>query len=185
MSKKDLAALAGMSDEAVEKATGRTWAQWVAYLDDFGAKVKEHRDVATHLSSIGVKNWWSQMVTVGYERIRGLRAVGQRRAGTWEATKTRTVAVPVDRLYDAFAEAKQRARWLRGVKLNVRTATRPKSMRITMDDGTDLQLGFYAKGDGKSSVAIQHAKLADKKTADEMKVFWSERLDALVKMLTS
>ena len=46
-----------------------------------------------------VPGWWAQTVTVGYERIKGLRAVGQRRDGTFEANKSRTFAVPLARLY--------------------------------------------------------------------------------------
>jgi hypothetical protein len=51
------------------------------------------------------------MVTVGYERIRGLRDRGQRRGGEYEATKSRTFNIPVERLFDAFANARIRRRW--------------------------------------------------------------------------
>jgi hypothetical protein len=180
----DYAALAGMADESISKQTGRTWAEWVEHLDAFGAKDKPHRDVAEYVHSIGVRDWWAQTVTVGYERIRGLRAIGQRRGGSWETTKSKTIAVPVDALYDAWANARTRKRWLGDVKLKVRTATRPKSMRITWDDGTSVDVGFFAKGPAKSSVAVAHVKLASKEDADARKQFWSEKLDALAKLLT-
>jgi uncharacterized protein YndB with AHSA1/START domain len=123
-------------------------------------------------------------VTVGYERIRGLRSRGQRRSGSWEASKSKTIAVPVEKLFDAFANARTRGKWLGDVKLKIRTATKPKSMRITWDDDTSVDVGFYPKGDAKSSVAIQHVKLASKADADERKKFWGERLDALAALLT-
>ena len=69
-----------------------------------------------------IPGWWAQTVTVGYERIKGLRAVNQRRDGTFEANKSRTFAVPVSRLFDAFHDPRVRARWLPDVKLTVRTA---------------------------------------------------------------
>src|SRR5438128_9518271 len=94
----DFAELAGMSDAAIRKATGRSWAEWVKLLDDAGATSKPHRDIASYVSSLGVPDWWSQMLTVGYERIRGLRARGQRRGGLWEASKSRTFNVPVKKL---------------------------------------------------------------------------------------
>ncbi|MFP5245818.1 MAG: hypothetical protein ACLGH0_03915, partial [Thermoanaerobaculia bacterium] len=90
--KQDYAALAGMSDAAVKKNTTRTWSEWVKVLDAFGAKDKPHREVARYVSSLGTPDWWSQTVTVGYERIRGLRAVGQRMSGAWEANKSKTFA---------------------------------------------------------------------------------------------
>src|SRR4051812_42123691 len=62
-------ALAGMSDDAVSKATGRTWTDWVKVLDAARAAEKPHRAIASYVSSLGTPSWWSQMVTVGYERI--------------------------------------------------------------------------------------------------------------------
>ena len=127
--------------------------------------------------------WWAQTVTVGYERIKGLRAVGQRRDGSFEASKSRTFAVPLTRLYRAFADARSRARWLPGVDLAVRTATRGKSMRITWPDRSSVSVGFASRGRGKSQVAVQHEKLPDRAAAARLKQFWSERLDALGKEL--
>ena len=46
-----------------------------------GSFEKPHRQIAEYVSSQGTPDWWSQMVTVGYERIRGLREKGQRRDG--------------------------------------------------------------------------------------------------------
>lgn len=84
------AEVAGMSDASVSKATGRTWAQWVGLLDSVQAVEKPHREIAEYVSSLGTPDWWSQMVTVGYERIRGLRERGQRRGGGYGASKSRT-----------------------------------------------------------------------------------------------
>ena len=57
--------------------------------------------------------WWAQAVTVCYERIKGLRAVGQRRDGSFEANKSRTFSVPLVRLYRAFHDARTRAQAVR------------------------------------------------------------------------
>jgi len=179
----DYAALAGMSDAAVEKPTGRNWSQWVEMLDVWGAAEKPHRDIAEFVSALGVPGWWSQSVVVGYERIRGFRAIGQRRNGSWEASKSRTFKVPLAGLYDACSKAKARQRWLAGVKPTVRTATVEKSMRLAFDDGTLVQFYFTRKGDEKSQLSVQHIKLPSKEESDRLKTFWSERLDALAEML--
>ena len=177
------AEVAGMSDASVSKRTGRTWARWVRLLDAARASEKTHREIAGYVSSLGTPDWWSQMVTVGYERIRGLRDRGQRRGGGYEATKSRTFAVPVERLFEAFANARIRRRWL-APKVTVRHATRHKYMRITWDDGTPVQLGFLSKGAAKSAVAIAHQKLPDRLTADEMKRVWSGHFDRLGQLLS-
>ena len=43
---------------------------------------------------------------------------------------------------------------------------------------------FAAKGEVKSVVAVQHARLADAAEADRMKAYWRERLSALKADLT-
>ena len=178
----DYAALAGMSDAVIKKQTGRTWSEWLATLDAFGGREKPHRDVAEHVHALGVRDWWAQTVTVGYERIVGLRERGQRRGGSWEASKSKTFNVPVETLFDAFASARTRKRWL-DVSLKIRTSTKPKSMRITWDDETSVDLWFQSKGPAKSSVAVQHVKLTSKADADRRKQYWSERLNALATLL--
>jgi hypothetical protein len=125
------------------------------------------------------------MVTVGYERIKGLRERGQRRGGAYEAGKSRTFGVPVTRLFDAWADASTRRRWLDGVDLAVRTATRPKSMRLQWPDGTIVTAWFLAKGEGKSAVAVVHTKLRDRAASDKAKQYWSERLAALSSVLAA
>src|SRR5206468_8066830 len=128
---RDLGALAGMRDDAIAAKTGRTWQQWVRALDADGAGTMPHRDIAAMVhEKHHVGDWWAQTVTVGYERIKGLRERGQRRNGTYEVSKSRTFNVPVNALFDAWADEATRRRWLGGVEAVVRTATSPKSMRL-------------------------------------------------------
>lgn len=176
----DYARLAGMSDATIKAKTGCTWERWVWALDKAGAHDWSHRAIAQYVhDTYKVPGWWSQTVTVGYERIKGLRAIGQRRDGRFEAAKSKTFAVPVGRLFRAWHHARERARWLPGVDLTIRKATKDRAMRITWADGTSLELWFTAKGRGKSQVAVQHTKLADRAAVDRLKAFWGERLDAL------
>jgi len=180
----DFGRLAGMSDATMKEKTGCTWDRWVRALDHVGAHEWSHRQIAEHVSEkYKVSGWWSQTVTVGYERIKGLRGIGQRRGGGYEVNKSKTFNVALGRLYRAFHDARTRRRWLGEVKFTVRTATRDKSMRLTWPDATSVVLYFESKGTGKSQVVIQHEKLADKAGADRMKSYWTERLTALQGML--
>jgi len=180
----DYAKLAGMSDASVKATTGCTWVRWVKALDRVQAHTWPHRRIAEYVhAKYKVAGWWAQTVTVGYERIKGLRAIGQRRDGGFEATKSRTFVVPLARLYRAWSDARTRARWLGAVELTIRTATRDKSMRITWPDKTSVALGFSGRGAAKSQVQIQHAKLPDKAATTRMKRYWEERLAALGEIL--
>ncbi|MBA3342401.1 MAG: hypothetical protein H0T48_11285 [Gemmatimonadaceae bacterium] len=183
--KQDYATLAGMSDAVIKEKTGCTWDKWVKSLDYHGAREMSHGDIATLVNEkYKVDGWWSQSVTVGYERIKGLRVRGQRRDGSYEVGKSRTFNVPVTTLFNAWADASLRRRWLDGAGVKVRTATPPKSMRLGWTDGTIVVVGFIDKGTAKSSVALAHTKIPDRETADGLKQYWSERLDALGDVVT-
>src|SRR3954471_19222771 len=181
---RDYAALAGLSDESVKKATGCAWEKWVFVLDKAGAKEMSHPELTTYIrEKYKTPSWWTQMVAVGYERIRGLRAHGQQRSGDWSVSKSKTVGVPLAKLYAAFSNGRTRAKWMPGVKLAVRGATVNKSLRLRWEDGSPIDVGFMAKGEAKSQVALEHRKLASKAEADRMRAFWTERLTALAAML--
>ncbi len=183
----DYAKLAGMmSDAALKAKTGCTWERWVHALDRVKAHMWPHRRIAEYVhAKYRTPDWWSQTVTVGYERIKGLRAIGQRRDGGFETSKSKTFAVPLAHLYRAFSDARTRARWLPDVSLQVRTARANKSMRITWADRTSVEIGFFGKGAAKSQVAVQHSKLADHAAATRLKQYWTERLGALGEVLTT
>jgi hypothetical protein len=173
------------SDEVVRANTGRAWDEWFALLDAWGGAERPHPEIARWLvEEHGVPGWWAQGVTVGYERARGLRAPGQRRGGLFEATASKTVAVPVGRLYEAFTEPALRERWLPGATVEIRRAQPAKSVRAGWEDGsTRLVVWFSDRGDAKSQVALAHQLIPDAGTADKLKAFWRERLADLKQLL--
>ena len=173
--KPDFATLAGMSNAAVKKGTGCNWDKWVRTLDHRGAREMKHGEIARLAHEYGAGDWWAQMVAVGYERIRGLRARGQMRSGSWRATKSKTFAVPVETLFKAFRKSLPD-----GVK--VRTATAPKSMRMTWSDGTSVAAGFLDKG-AKSAVALEHSGLKSKAEVEAIKKMWTDHFSGLAEVL--
>ncbi len=164
------------SDEAVLARTGRRRAEWFALLDAWGAADRSHRDIARWLATEHeVDGWWAQEVTVDYERAIGRRQVGEHLDG-FSITVSRTIGVPVERLFDAFVEADLRARWLPDVELTVRTATPHRTARFDVGGGpTRLAIGFTAKGPDRSTVAMEHARIPDADAAERWKASWRDR----------
>jgi hypothetical protein len=182
----EYAKLAGMADDVVKEKTGRDWTDWVRTLDAHEAERMKHGEVASLVSgTYKVPDWWSQMVTVGYERIKGLRARGQRLDGSYEASKSKTFNVSVKTLFDAWNDASQRKQWLDANGVRVRTATSPTSMRLGWSDGGIVAVWFLAKGAGKSTVSLAHTKLPDIETATRLKKFWGDQLDSLAVFLNA
>ncbi len=171
--------VAGVSNDAVQAATGKGWAQWLAILDASGARTMPHPQIARILhEQHGVSDWWSQMVTVGYEQARGLRQVHEKSDG-FTANASRTFAVPVATLYAAWFDEARRNAWLPNAAITIRKATADRSLRITWSDGSNLDVNFYAKADAKAQVSLQHSRLPDAETAAAMKAFWRNAFDRL------
>ncbi|HEY8469208.1 MAG TPA: hypothetical protein VIL18_06175, partial [Longimicrobiales bacterium] len=97
----------------------------------------------------------------------------------YEASKSVTVAAPVEALWRAVYDPKQRKRWLPDVELEIRTATEPKSLRARLADGIKFEAYFTAKGPAKSALAVQLQGFPTKDAAQAAKEFWGERLAAL------
>ena len=173
-----VASLAGISSAAVTKATGHGWNYWLRALDKAGAAKLPHREIVSVLyDKLGLKkSWWVQMVTVGYEQARGLRKLNETTGG-FVATVSRTVAVPISALFAAWEEGR-RGDWLPDA-LEVRRATKNKSMRITWPDGSGVDVNFYDKGGSKTVVAIEQGKLPDEGAVAAVKQLWGSTLDRL------
>ena len=178
------------SDATIRERTGRGWEEWFDLLDGWKADELSHKEIARRVADeLGIEPlvWEAQAVTYSYERSRGLREVGQRSGiAGFTVTVTRTVAVPVADLYRAFVDETRRGSWLPDGQLTERTATEPKSARYDWADGTTrVNVTFAAKGGAKSTVVVEHSRLADGPDADKTKSYWGERLDTLRSQLES
>ena len=170
---------AGIRSAAVKKATGRTWTEWRGLLDKAGAKSWPHAEIVLWLhKKHKIADWWCQMVTVGYEQASG-RRVKHQKADGFEISVSKTIAAPVAVAFEAWKDARCREQWLPRTPLTVRKATPHKSIRITWGDGTNLSVNFWPKGPLKCQVVPEHARLPDAATAEKMKAYWADRLEAL------
>ena len=173
------------SDEVLVAKTGKPWADWFKILDKAGAKKWAHKEIAEHLYyRQKVPGWWSQMISVGYERERGLRGKFQKCGGEFSSGASRTMNVPLAVAFKAWTDEKIQRHWLPAAKIEITTATPGKSLRAKWGDGKSrLSVNFYAKGPGKTQVVADHLKLASSKEAAKMKAYWFEALDRLQKTI--
>jgi hypothetical protein len=175
-----------MPDAKVKQATGKKWDQWFSMLDAWGAREKKHKDIARYLrEEHDVDGWWAQSVTYYYERARGMRLKYQRPGG-FEVTAAKTIGVPVDVLFRAFADDAQRRKWLPDAKMSVRTSQPGRTARFDWEDGsTRVTAWFTEKGPSKSTVALAHERLPDADEAETTKAMWKEKLAGLKSFLES
>ncbi|HLF25959.1 MAG TPA: hypothetical protein VJG32_06460 [Anaerolineae bacterium] len=175
--------VAGVGDAAVSAKTGKTWSEWFAILDAAGAAQMNHQQIVAYLSQQQqVGPWWQQMLTVGYEQARGLRAKHQTPEG-FQISASKTIDVPIGTLFKAWQDEPTRSRWLRRA-VTIRKATPKKSLRLDWAKGkSSVNVNFYAKGASKSQVTLEHSRLAGAAEAARMKAFWTKALLVLKEQL--
>lgn len=180
----DAMELTGMTDEAMQRGSGRPIREWLEILDAWGASERKHPEIARWLvAEHGIGGWWAQSVTVAYERARGMRSM-RPQPGDMSVTVNRTIKASAERISDAFTDASLRARWLPDAPITVRTAKRGKSARFDWGDPPSrIAYNLTAKGDGKAQISLGHEKLPDADAAERVKAMWRERLTALKELL--
>ena len=97
----------------------------------------------------------------------------------YRAYGSRTVGVPVERLFRAWTDEAVRAAWLGEGKLTVRGTTENRSLRARWEDGTPVDVRFTAKGEAKSEVTVDHRQIADEAAAAAQKEVWKTALDRM------
>jgi hypothetical protein len=171
------------SDERIRERTGRGWEEWFDLLDSSNAESLGHTDLARRVASvldIHVLAWNVQAVVTSFERARGLRAVGERVGGGFVATASKTIAAQADDAFMAFVDPARRASWLPEVELTERTASKPRSARFDVGDGTSrLLVTIDAKGPEKTTVAVEHSRLRSLEEREDRKASWRAALVTL------
>jgi Domain of unknown function (DUF4287) len=161
MSGKRKAHIPAISDAAVKAKTGRDWATWFELLDQVGAQELKHKQITGLLTGKhALPNWWSQAVTVEYERARGLRARHEKADG-FSVSVSKTVGTGLGNLYEATANATKRKKWFPKGVFAASSQTKDKYLRGAWNETARLEIGFYAKGPGKAQIALQVNKLPD------------------------
>ncbi|MCH9682611.1 MAG: hypothetical protein K0V04_14340 [Deltaproteobacteria bacterium] len=177
--------------KCIEK-TGHGFDHWFAVLDEFGARRLGHTAAARHLRvDHAVPSWYSQGITVAYERARGLRELNQVCAGTFEVSVSRVLPVSVDEAVVSLSRKAQRERWLPAVggELAAVVPQRLASKRFRRNGDVaiarfphgeaKIELRITPKADGRSTIVARLTALADKAAVEHARGQWRALLDAM------
>lgn len=190
-----------LSDAKAREKTGHGLDRWFAVLDAFGAVERGHTAAARHLHDVhGVDGWYSQGLTVAYERARGVRSVNQRCDGVYEVSASKVVAASTGDVVAAFADPRRRARWTRAADPGLARALTaalgravPKGFVVRPDqlaryrypwDDTTVQIYVVPKPGGKSTVTVAHSKLPSAEWVSTRRGHWRAALASLAALFT-
>lgn len=190
-----------LDDASARAATGKTMAEWLVYLDQAGGLAQGRRELVSHLySACRLDEWWATTLVVEYEKARGAREKDGLPKG-YSICSTKTVAAPLAAVFAAFGEP----RWLgaggraefrdggrfetadgdRGCFLRLRAG---KNIRIGWEradlaPGSQVEVLFADKGQGKTGITLNHTRIQERRAADALRAGWAEALAALKRQL--
>ncbi len=193
----------GVSGEAVERATGRDWDEWLAFLDGLGARSMNHKEIVALIAGPGElsNGWWQQSVAVGYEQARGLRVIGQTSGAGFQIGVQKTLPVSVDKAWSLLVEGQGRDAWLGktgpmkfrkgetytapdGRWGEVRSAVAGQRIRVTwcspeLEQPSTLQVYLLPSGEN-TSVRFHQERLSNMDERERMRTHWRETLERLL-----
>jgi hypothetical protein len=106
-------------------------------------------------------------------------AAARRRARFFAVRASRTIAAPAAAVFVAWTDARRRARWLSGVKPVVRLAVAPRFVRLTCEQGTQVEVTITARGSSRCTLRIEHTRLPTAEEAAQRKICWAQLLGVL------
>lgn len=170
------------ADALVREKTGRGWDEWVAAIDAGPGRDAGHTAIAGWLVEQGVDAWWAQSITVGFERITGLRLPGQMPDGTFTVSRSRVVPMSRPDVRDLLLDDAARARLLPAHTAPMLSKPGVKTPRFDLrrDDASlgTISFAMDAATDDRTNLTVTHAKLATPTDAAHWKQFWADWLAA-------
>lgn len=185
-----------LSNQTAIKSTGHGLDYWFKILDQFGKK-HGHTKAAEHLyAAHNVQAWHAQMITVTWERARGLRGENQSCTGTFQVSVSRSIAASAQRIVDLINDARTRARWLKAASPALRKAMEDafaagKSVELKRSGyarmrykwlSSVVELRVTGMAGGKSSVVADSSDLPDARAVALRRADFTLALDRLREM---
>ncbi len=195
-------ATGAVSEARCIEKTGHGFDYWFAVLDRFGAPKKGHTAAATHLrEDHDVSAWYSQSITVLYERARGIRVLNQASSGSHQVSVSRVLPAPFEAAQRCLTEADVRKRWLGAVddvlaapideaaEAGVKTKTDAAWIRIRLDredsDRGRIELRISATKNGRSQAVARIEQLPDAEAVPPERARWRQAIDELKQVAVS
>jgi uncharacterized protein YndB with AHSA1/START domain len=189
-----------LTDASAREKTGKTLEQWFAHLDGLGPKKGRRELVQALYTGLKLDEWWATSLVVEYERERDILEKDGLPKG-YSICSTKTVAAPLERVFQAFGAAADLDRWL-GPKTKVRfedggtlenadgdrasfTRIRAnKDLRIAWQHPkvapqSQVEVLFAEKDKAKTGITLNHTRIQARRDADMLRAGWSAALERL------
>jgi hypothetical protein len=175
----------------IERATNRTWDEWLQFMDGIGAKSLTHHEIATKLvyeldGKIENVGWWAQSITVAYEQYIGRSVPGQRPDGTFQTSVSKATKLGMQELMDkwvAYAAGDKDVLDLVAGEIKVSGTDKRITWRTKAHDDSDIRLTSEPKKDGTASIIAVQMGLQTEDLNNEAKAKWTAILQRFLEAL--
>jgi hypothetical protein len=166
----------------VERATNRSWDEWLRFMDGIGAADLDHKAIALKVyeeleGTVEPLGWWTQAVTVAYEQYIGRRIPGQRPDGTFQTSVSRSTTLGMADLMDRWQQFAAGDGTVQGIvvdgDLRVSGTDRRITWRTKARDGSSVVVISEPKKNGTASLVVQHMGLATPELNEEARERWA------------
>jgi len=191
-----------VSSESVKKHTKRSWDQWIALLDNTGAKNWPHREITLLLKTkYKLSPWWQQGVAIGFEIHHGLRIEGRSEKGTYGTVASKTFPLSAKKAWALVSKDPGLSIWLRpftafewkkgkgfevdgGIFGEVRTVKPGQRIRLSWQEEnwkkpSVLQLQIVPREGEKCMIVLQHEGLPNNLARTKLRDHWKAALNEL------
>ncbi|GAA1584771.1 hypothetical protein GCM10009692_25650 [Leucobacter aridicollis] len=172
---------------AIERATGRQWADWVSVFDAHGARSLGHTEIAklalaTMPPNVENEEWWAQGVAIAFEQHAGLRVPGQSSAGDFRVSASRTLPLERDAALAAWVERFGDAAEHLGHEVTGARSSRTEKRsfwRFSLTDAGKVEVSATAKDPARTILAISQDGMSSGERIEEWRAYWKAQLAQL------
>ena len=118
-------------------------------------------------------------------RARGGRKKNEREGGRFSVNVTKVMPVSLSKLFAMATAEKTRKDWFPAGGFEETSKTKDKYWRGKWKKGRKLEFGFYAKGEGKSQIALEINKLPSEAEVEKERAAWKKAMEKLAASLSA
>jgi uncharacterized protein YndB with AHSA1/START domain len=197
---KEIHQLASVTNDALKKATGKSWTSWINSLDRKKADTLSHPEIVKLLAPKIESPWWRQKIALGFREAKGKRITGQI-AGGFQIGARRVFPLSKDDAWDFLLSPEAMKIWLgkalaldgarsykvkKGLAAEMRVFKPGSHLRMAWHPDkwispSLLQVRVVASGK-KTALSFHHEGLPSETAREEMKAHWTTILDKLEKL---
>lgn len=164
--------------------TGRSWTEWLTFLDGINARDLSHTEIAKRVKDTGeVTGWWSQSITVAYEQHIGRRLPGQRADGSFEVSVTRKLDGMMDDVMARWAKSMAGREEIGGTAAAKESETSNTGKRcywrLPLKDKSKVVVITEPKETGKVLLTVVHEKLPSPEAVEQWRAVWKDEVQKL------